>query len=302
MGGIIRRMSYAGSLAKAANQLKDQFWPLIKSRQTFLLTLTGAAGYLCQPPAPLNWLRFAGLAGSLLVTICGCTILNMVFDRDIDRKMKRTSQRPLAANQVDVRTAATLGSILIVLGLVWALSLSQLYCLLILTGAGLDVVVYTVWLKRRSAWSIILGGLAGGMPILAGRALAISRLDAAGLLLALAVVCWIPSHNLTLAMLYSEDYLNAGIPTFLNTYGPAATRIAVALSSVMTVLLTASAFYRLAFSPTVSVILGASGLGLVGMAFYGLARSSRQADGALYKYSSVYMLAVMLLLAFAAIR
>jgi protoheme IX farnesyltransferase len=302
MGGIIPAMSNVGSLAKAANHLKDDFWPLIKSRQTFLLTLTGAAGYLCQVPAPMNWLRFAGLAGSLLVTISGCTVLNMVFDRDIDRKMKRTSQRPLAANQVEAHTAATLGGSLIGLGLVWALGLSWLYCLLILTGACLDVLVYTVWLKRRSAWSIILGGLAGGMPILAGRALVIGRIEATGLLLALAVVCWIPSHNLTLAMLYSEDYLNAGVPTFLNIYGLTATRSAVAVSSVLTVLLTAAAFDRLGFSLAVLAILGASGLGLVGMALYGLARSSNTTDRVLYKYSSIYMLAVMLLLVFAALK
>jgi protoheme IX farnesyltransferase len=140
------------------------------------------------------------------------------------------------------------------------------------------------------------------MPILAGRSLAISRIDAAGLLLALAIVCWIPSHNLTLAMLYSEDYLNAGVPTFLNIYGMTATRSAVAVSSVLTVLLTAAAFDRLGFSPAVLAILGASGLGLVGMALSSLARSSRQADGALYKYSSIYMLAVMLLLSFAALK
>lgn len=302
MGGIIPAMSNVGSLAKAANHLKDDFWPLIKSRQTFLLTLTGAAGYLCQVPAPINWLRFAGLAGSLLVTISGCTVLNMVFDRDIDRKMKRTSQRPLAANLVDARTAATLGGSLIGLGLVWALGLSWLYCLLILTGACLDVLVYTVWLKRRSAWSIILGGLAGGMPILAGRALVTGRIDAAGLLLALAVVCWIPSHNLTLAMLYSEDYLNAGVPTFLNIYGLATTRTTVALSSLLTVLLTAAAFDRLGFSTAVLAILGASGLGLVGMALYGLARSSNTTDRVLYKYSSIYMLGVTMLLVLAALK
>jgi heme O synthase-like polyprenyltransferase len=103
-------------------------------------------------------------------------------------------------------------------------------------------------------------------------------------------------------MLYSEDYLNAGVPTFLNIYGLAATRSAVVVSSVLTVLLTAAAFYRLGFSTALLAILGASGLGLVGMALYGLVRSSNTIDRVLYKYSSIYMLAVMLLLVLAALK
>ena len=113
------------------------------------------------------------------------------------------------------------------------------------------------------------------------------------------IVCWIPSHNLTLGMLFSADYLNAGVPTFLNVYGSAATRAGVSISSVLTVVLMAAAFDLLKFSVPVSAILGAGGLGLVGLGFYGLIRPSSQAVSALYKYSSIYMLAAMLLLSFA---
>ena len=285
-----------------ANHLKNRYWSLFKSRQTFLLALTGIAGYLSQRPASLDWPRFAGLVGSLLITIGGCTVINMVFDRDIDRKMARTRQRPLAAAQGNVRAAATLGSALIFTGLLWALTLSGLYFTLALAGAGLDVLIYTMWLKRRSAWSILWGGLSGGIPILASRALVVGRVDATGLLLALAIVCWIPSHNLTLAMLYSEDYLNAGVPTFLNAYGLAATRAFVALSSLISVILMAGAFVRLNLSLSVYIILGGSSLGLVGMAFYVWARPSPPAVSALYKYSSFFMLAAMLLLMIAAIK
>ena len=299
LNGIILPMSAIGFLATAANHLKDRFWPLIKSRQTLLLTLTGVAGYLCQRRVPLEWFRLVGLAGSLLFTISGCTVLNMVYDRDIDRKMMRTRQRPLAAEQISAHTAAILGGLLITLGLVWALTLSWLYCLLVLIGTGLDVLVYTLWLKRRSAWSIVWGGLAGGLPLLAGRALVINRIDPAGLLLGLAIVCWIPSHNLTLGMLYSEDYLNAGVPIFLNVYGPAATRVAVTLSSLLTVLLMAAGFKLLDFSVPVIAILGAGGLGLVGLTLVSFVRPSRPAIVVLYKYSSFYMLATMLLLSFA---
>jgi protoheme IX farnesyltransferase len=289
-------MSSIDIFISTAQSLKKRYWSLIKSRQTFMLTLTGVAGYLSQRPASMDWLRFVSMLGSLLVTIGGCTVVNMVFDRDIDQKMIRTRQRPLAANQINVRAAAWLGSVLILLGLLWSLALSPLYFALALAGVGLDLLVYTVWLKRRSAWSILWGGLSGGIPILASRALVIGRVDAIGLLLALAIVCWIPSHNLTLSMLYADDYLNASIPTFLNVYGPAATRAMVTFSSLLSVTLMGAAFVQLAFSLPVIMILAVGSLGLVGMALYVWVRSSRQIVSVLYKYSSFYMLAAMLLL------
>lgn len=284
------------SLVTAANRIKDHYWSLIKSRQTFLLALTGTAGYLCQPPAPMDWPRFWSLAGSLSVTISGCTVLNMVFDRDIDRQMMRTRQRPLAAGQVDPRSAAILGGSLIALGLAWSLALSTLYFTLVLAGSAVDVLVYTLWLKRRTAWSIWWGGLSGGMPILAGRALAASRIETAGLILALAVVCWIPSHNLTLSELYADDYRQAGVPTFLSVYGLTATRLAVALSSLLSVLLMEAGFAWLGLPLLELAALGIVGLGLLGLALYAWRRPSRNAIAVQFKYSTLYMLVAMLLL------
>jgi protoheme IX farnesyltransferase len=295
-------MNTFAALASSASHIKTHYLPLIKSRQTLLLALTGAAGYLCQPPSPMHWAHFAGLAGSLLMAISGCTVLNMVIDRDIDRKMRRTSQRPLAAGEVDARAAAWLGGGLLALGLVWSLALSALYFTLVLAGAVLDLLVYTVWLKRLSPWSIIWGGLSGGMPLLAGRALATGRVDAIGLLLALAIVCWIPSHNLTLSTFFADDYRNAGVPTFYNAYGWTATRLSMAFSSLGTALLMTGAFALLRFSLPLFAVLIAISLVQVVLALNASARISKGAFLSLYKYSSLYMLAVMLLLCLGAWR
>lgn len=285
------------SLVSISNYLKDHYWPLIKGRQTFLLTLTGTAGYLCLLPSPLDWSRFSSLVGSLLLTISGCSVLNMLFDRDIDRQMRRTSQRPLAIGQANSRTAAYLGAILITLGLLWSATLSMLYFVVVLVGAALNVLVYTLWLKRRTAWSILWGGVAGGMPILAGRALAIGHIDALGLVLGFIILCWIPSHNLTLTTLYSTDYLNAGVPTFLNVYGLAVTRVVVILSTLVTVLLITATFVWLNSPIMVMVLLVAISLGLAGIALCVWLKPSQKLITVLYKYSSLYMLISMLLLA-----
>ena len=284
------------NLAASAKHLKEQYWPLIKSRQTFLLTLTGVAGYFCERPMPISWPHFVGLIGSMLFTIGGCTVLNMVFDRDIDYKMSRTNRRPLATQQADVRAASILGGALLILGLAWSWSLSMLYFILALSGAVLDVLVYTLWLKRRMSWSINWGGLTGGIPNLAGTSLVTGRVEVSGLLLALAIVCWIPSHNLSLAMLYPDDYINAGIPTFLTEYGQAATIGALSLSSLLTAVLMSAAFGWLNLPLLTWAVSAVSGLGLIGLALYTWKYSGQQGVRLLYKYSSFYMLAAMLLL------
>ncbi len=115
--------------------------------------------------------------GTLFLTISGSTIINMWFDRDIDAKMLRTCHRPLVTGQVKASESLFLGLALLVLGLGWSLSLSVVYTSIALLGIFFEIVIYTFWLKRRTAWSVLLGGLAGGMPILGGRVLAIGEVD-----------------------------------------------------------------------------------------------------------------------------
>ena len=280
------------------NQWIDHYLPLIKGRQTLLLTLTAIAGYLCQPPGAFDWPRFSSLVGSLLLTISGCSVLNMLFDRDIDRQMRRTRLRPLANGQANFHKAAYLGAILITLGLLWSAALSLLYFAVVLSGAALNVLVYTLWLKRRTAWSILGGGIAGAMPILAGRVLASGHFDVLGLLLGWFIVCWIPSHNLTLTTLYSTDYLTAGVPTFLTVYGLKVTRGLVTLSSLFSALImTATILWLRSPIPMLSLLVAAS-LGWVGIAAFQWLKPSQKLDNVLYKYSSWYMLLSMLLLVF----
>ena len=149
----------------------------------------------------------------------------MVYDRDIDAIMKRTCQRPLPAGLVTVKEALLLGFVLSTLGVGWAWALSPLYGLVVFAGFFCDVLIYTVWLKRRTPWSIVWGGIAGGMPVLAGRALGMGQLDLIGLLLSLAVLLWIPTHIMTFSIKHADDYRRARVPVFPNVYGERFTRL-----------------------------------------------------------------------------
>jgi heme o synthase len=290
----------SGVLA-SATLVKMKYWPLIKSRQTFLLTLTGITGYLCQTIPPIDWLRVLGLVGSLLLTISGSTVMNMLIDRDIDRKMTRTSPRPLATGQVGAQPALLLGSTMLIVGLLWSLWLSPLYSAIVFTGAGVNLIVYSLWLKRITAWSILFGGIAGGMPILAGRVLAIGRIDILGILLALIVICWIPSHNLTFNMLYADDYLSAGIPTAVNKYGPGISYAVITVFAFMVAFLAFVTATLLGISGVFSVLILAGSIGMVIFSVNAWISRSKRNNIFLYKYVSIYLLVLMLTFAISGI-
>jgi protoheme IX farnesyltransferase len=272
------------------------YWPLTKSLQTGLLLSTGLAGYMSARCPVMHWYDFLGLTFSLFLAIAGSTILNMWYDRDIDSVMKRTHHRPLADGRVTPAEAMRLGLILSILGVGLAVIMSPLYGLIVFSGLFFDVVVYTLWLKRRTCWSIVWGGISGGMPILAGRAFGTGSIDGVGLLLAAAVLFWIPTHILTFSMRYFDDYQAARIPTFPSTYGFHATRVTIAVSSVLAAVAIATAGVLIGvewgFVRLLTVLSG----GLFLLAVASVFRPTERVNFGLFKYASLYMLSAMILL------
>ena len=211
--------------------------------------------------------------------------------------MKRTANRPLPSGGISPRGALLLGSLLSALGVGWAMALAPLYGLIIFAGLFFDVVVYTIWLKRRTAWSIVWGGISGGMPILAGRVLGTGELDWVGLLLALAVLFWIPTHIMTFSIRRFDDYQAAGIPTFPSTYGIRATQAIIAASSLAAALAIGVAAVGIGVTWGYLRVLVLLSTGLLALAIASLARPSDKVNFGLFKYASLYMLSAMLLLA-----
>jgi len=182
----------------------------------------------------------------------------------------------------------------------WAACLSPLYALVVFAGWFFDVAVYTIWLKRRTSWSIVWGGIAGAMPVLAGRVIGTGQIDWIGVTLGLAVLFWIPTHILTFSMRYYEDYQSAGLPTFAKDYGFPATRLFIAVASVLAGLAMGAAALGLGLTQGSLHLLGLISGGLLALAVYSLLRPSDQANFRLFKYASLYMMASMLLIALTA--
>lgn len=277
------------------------FFSLIKSLQTGLLLSTGLAGYLSASREPFHWLTFLSLTGSLFLAISGSTVLNMWYDRDIDARMKRTCKRPLAQGNVTPGQILILGLVLSAWGVGWAFSLTFLYGLVVFAGLFFDVVVYTIWLKRRSAWAIVWGGISGGMPILAGRVLATGQVDGIGWLLALAVLFWIPTHILTFNIRYAEDYRFAGVPTFPAVYGYNVTRRIIAVSSILAALAIGSAAVWIGVTAGALRLMAVLSSGLLLLALTTWMRPSEKVNFGLFKYASLFMLSSMLALALGAL-
>ncbi len=274
------------------------YFPLIKSLQTALLMVTGLAGYMTARCPVTTIPTMIGLAASLFLSISGSTILNMWYDRDIDAKMGRTSKRPLASGLVGASEVLGVGMVVSTLGVGIAALMSPLYGLVIFAGLFIDVVIYTIWLKRKTAWAIVWGGVSGGMPILAGRALGLGSVDWIGIALTLAVLFWIPTHILTFSIRYRRDYAAAGVPTFPSTYGEKFTQKTIAISSVFAAITIAVAAYGVGtewgFLRLMAVLSG----GLLTLAIASVIRPSEQVNFGLFKYASLYMLSTMILLMF----
>jgi protoheme IX farnesyltransferase len=171
-----------------------------------------------------------------------------------------------------------------------------LYGFVVLAGLLLDVVVYTIWLKRRTPWSIIWGGLSGGMPILAGRALGLGGIDWIGVALALGVLFWIPTHIMTFSIRHFEDYQKASVPTFPSRYGFMNTRLIIAASSIIAAIFIGIGTYGIGLTFGYLRLLIVLSAGLLGLAISSSAKQSETLNFGLFKYASFYMLSAMLLM------
>ena len=272
------------------------YWRLIKSFQTILLLFTGITGFISSKCPFMSWQLFLLLIVSLFLTISGTTVFNMVRDRDIDARMRRTQKRPLPLGEVSVRESVILGLFLLMPGLALSFYLSFIYGLVVFAGFFIDFVIYTIWLKRKTAWSIVWGGISGGMPILAGRVLGTGSIDTIGLLLALAILLWIPTHIMTFNIRYFEDYSKAGVPTFAEKYGFQNTRVIVAASSIASTLAFALGATLLGLSWGFLTMLFFIALVFIVVAAVGMYKPGSQINFHLFKMASLYMILVMFII------
>jgi len=218
--------------AKPAQGDLGDYFALMKPRVMSLAVFTALAGMIAapnpvHPVIAVTALIFiamgAGAAGAL----------NMWYDADIDRLMARTAMRPIPRNRLAQEEALAFGLVL---------SIGSVFCLGVLVNwmaaallaltIAYYLVIYTMWLKRRTPQNIVIGGAAGSFPPMIGWAVATGGVSHESLLLFALIFLWTPPHFWALALVRSRDYERAGVPMLPVVAGKDKTRTQILLYSV----------------------------------------------------------------------
>jgi protoheme IX farnesyltransferase len=264
------------------------FLTLMKPRVMSLVVLTAVTGLVCARPT-INPVLAAVAILCIALGAGGSAALNMGYDGDIDGLMRRTRGRPVPSGRVQRADAMALGVVLSLFSVgVMALAANVLAAALLAFTIFFYAIVYTRWLKRRTAQNIVIGGLAGALPPVVGWAAASGTAPLQAWLLVAIIFVWTPPHFWALSLYTSEDYARAGVPMMPVTAGPASTRRQIlAYSLVLAPLGLAPAFAGLGGGAYLAVAT-AGGAAFVALAWR-LARShagedgeARASDGTLY--------------------
>lgn len=211
------------------------YFALLKPRVMSLVIFTAAAGLFV---APVHMHPFLAFASLLFIAIgAGASgALNMWWDSDIDRVMKRTQSRPVPSGRVTAEDAKMLGlwlsaGAVIMLGLTANLLAAGLLAFTIFFYA----VVYSMWLKRSTPQNIVIGGAAGAFPPMIGWAVATGGVSIESILMFGLIFMWTPPHFWALALFMNDDYSKAGIPMLPVTHGKRETRKQILIYTVLLV-------------------------------------------------------------------
>jgi protoheme IX farnesyltransferase len=205
------------------------FLALTKPRVMSLVVFTGLCGLLAAP-ATLN--PILGFAAVLCIALgAGAAgALNQWYEADIDALMKRTADRPLPAGRMDRQSALHFGVGLAVFSvLLLYLATNWVAASILAVSILFYVMIYTVWLKRRTPQNIVIGGAAGAFPPVIGWAAATGDVSLLPILLFSLIFLWTPPHFWSLALFMKTDYAKAGVPMLPVVAGERNTRIQILL-------------------------------------------------------------------------
>jgi protoheme IX farnesyltransferase len=206
---------------------------LLKPRVMSLVVFTALVG-MAVAPGHINPVIGAAALLAIAVGAGAAGALNMWFDADIDRIMRRTAMRPVAAGRLTPGDALGFGMTLAI-GSVAFLGLitNTLAAALLAFTIFFYVVIYTMWLKRRTPQNIVIGGAAGALPPVVAWAAVTNSVSIESLTLFLIIFLWTPPHFWALSLYRSEDYARAGVPMLPVVSGAANTKLQILIYSVV---------------------------------------------------------------------
>lgn len=187
---------------------------VFKLRIGFAITLCAIAGMAMTPGPALPVWKVALLALAVFLSSASAGAFNQYAERELDARMPRTANRPFVTGQLPANgfwLSVIIG--ILALSVVLAGTVFNAHvAFYVFLGAFFYGVVYTIWLKQRSAWNIVIGGLAGSFAVLAGAAAITPALSPQSIILALILFLWTPPHFWSLATVLHEEYAAAKVP------------------------------------------------------------------------------------------
>lgn len=212
---------------------------LTKPRVIPLLLLVTLATMLLASEGAPSWMAISVTLLGGTLAIGGAQALNAYIDRDLDRKMERTRNRPLAAGRISPASALVFGITLATVSfIVMGLVVNLMSALLTLGALAYYVIVYSRLLKLRTTQNIVIGGAAGAAPALIGWAAATNELALTPVLLFAVVFFWTPPHSWALALVIRDEYKDAGVPMLPVVAGERAAAIQILIYTLILVPLT----------------------------------------------------------------
>jgi len=279
-----RALALAGSWRSIVGDYVEMTKPKV---QSLLIFTTVTTMYVAGDPS-LGLVALTCLGGAL--SAGGAGAINHALDRDIDRLMKRTADRPVASGRVSPAAAIVYGSLLGCASFaLLALTVNPLAAVLAMSGLLGYVLVYTMWLKRRTPQNIVIGGAAGAVPPLVAWAAVTDGLAGTPLYLFAIVFFWTPPHFWSLSLLMKDEYARAGVPMLPVVRGEGETRRQILLYAVLLYAVSQLPFCAGAFGATYlvcSILLGAA---FIAGAYRLMRQPSRRTALRLYLFSLAYL-------------
>jgi len=197
-----------------------------------MTALTSA--YLGSSDPKRDILKILFVSLGVVLSAGGSAIINNVLDRNIDKLMTRTASRPTATGEISPNEGISIASVLIILGLVLVFSFGGTVPFLLTSLAVISYdFLYTLILKRKSPFGVILGGLPGALPTLIGYHSTAGKFEVLPFILFYFMFFWQPPHFWALAIKYKEDYARAKLPVLPLVYGDKFTKIQSAVHSAL---------------------------------------------------------------------
>ena len=211
---------------------------LLKPRVISLVVLTGAVG-LIVAPGDLHPILAITTVLCIALGAGGAGALNMWWDRDIDAQMKRTATRPIPAGRIAPDAALAYGIVLSLTSVgTLGLAANWFAAGILALSIAFYVVVYTMWLKRRTPQNIVIGGAAGAFPPIIGWAAVTGDVTLAPIILFAIIFFWTPPHFWALALWAHGDYARVKVPMLPVTHGARETRRQILIYTIGLVPLT----------------------------------------------------------------